>query len=227
MSSFASRVTEHFQSGTMTRNQPWLAEMQPNMFVEMSKDLAKRKEVKGEGEDVDHVWTFDLTAFAQDWIKEFTTNTSIMLVPKPPKDYKPGDSDSQDNWRVVLTGPKAPGTKPGVQAEITFDPAKLEDFLGSIVIGQQDPLQAAKEIERTAAKGAHSFCFSENFEPLGLPPIHDPGGYGDPVVAAAQDNEQVLSIHIGSSSTMCPSAGSSFNPEFGAIAAPTASLSKR
>ncbi len=38
-----SRVTEHFQSGTMTRNQPWLVEMQPNMFVEMSKDLAKRK----------------------------------------------------------------------------------------------------------------------------------------------------------------------------------------
>ena len=44
-----SRVTEHFQSGTMTRNMPWLAEMQPNMFVEMSKDLAKRKGV-GNGE---------------------------------------------------------------------------------------------------------------------------------------------------------------------------------
>ena len=41
-----ARVTEHFQSGTMTRNMPWLAEMQPNMFVEMSKDLAKRKGVK-------------------------------------------------------------------------------------------------------------------------------------------------------------------------------------
>lgn len=38
-----SRVTEHFQSGTMTRNMPWLVEMQPNMFVEMSKDLADRK----------------------------------------------------------------------------------------------------------------------------------------------------------------------------------------
>ena len=41
-----SRVSEHFQSGTMTRNMPWLVEMQPNMFVEMSKDLAKRKGVK-------------------------------------------------------------------------------------------------------------------------------------------------------------------------------------
>jgi formate dehydrogenase major subunit len=41
-----SRVTEHFQSGTMTRNMPWLVEMQPNMFVEMSKDLAKRKGIE-------------------------------------------------------------------------------------------------------------------------------------------------------------------------------------
>ena len=41
-----ARVTEHFQSGTMTRNMPWLVEMQPNMFVEISKDLARRKSVK-------------------------------------------------------------------------------------------------------------------------------------------------------------------------------------
>ena len=59
-----------------------------------------------------------------------------------------------------------------------------------------------KEIERTAAKGSHSFCFSENFEPLGLPTISGNTGYWDPVLAAAQANEQVLSIHIGSSSRM-------------------------
>ena len=41
-----ARVTEHFQSGTMTRNMPWLVEMQPNMFVEMSEGLARRKGVK-------------------------------------------------------------------------------------------------------------------------------------------------------------------------------------
>jgi formate dehydrogenase major subunit len=39
------RVTEHWQTGQMTRNLPWLAEMQPEMFVEMSVDLAKRKGV--------------------------------------------------------------------------------------------------------------------------------------------------------------------------------------
>jgi predicted TIM-barrel fold metal-dependent hydrolase len=75
-------------------------------------------------------------------------------------------------------------------------------YIPLTIIPLWDPQLAVAEIERTAAKGSHSFCFSENFEPLGLPTIHDPAGYWDPVVAAAQDNEQVLSIHIGSSSTM-------------------------
>ncbi len=35
------RVSEHWQTGLMTRWCPWLAEMQPEMFVEMSVELAK------------------------------------------------------------------------------------------------------------------------------------------------------------------------------------------
>jgi predicted TIM-barrel fold metal-dependent hydrolase len=70
------------------------------------------------------------------------------------------------------------------------------------IIPLWDPALAVAEIERTAAKGSRSFCFSENFEPLGLPTIHDPSRYWDPVIAAAQDTGQVVSIHIGSSSTM-------------------------
>ncbi len=34
------RVTEHWQTGLMTRNQEWLVEMEPQMFVEMSEELA-------------------------------------------------------------------------------------------------------------------------------------------------------------------------------------------
>ncbi len=34
------RVSEHWQTGVMTRWQPWLLELQPEMFVEMSHDLA-------------------------------------------------------------------------------------------------------------------------------------------------------------------------------------------
>jgi formate dehydrogenase major subunit len=40
------RMTEHWQTGGMTRNIPWLAEAMPNMFVEMSEELAKDKGIK-------------------------------------------------------------------------------------------------------------------------------------------------------------------------------------
>ena len=39
------RMTEHWQTGGMTRNIPWLAEAMPKMFVEMSEELAKEKGV--------------------------------------------------------------------------------------------------------------------------------------------------------------------------------------
>ena len=45
------RVVEHWQTGVMTRWQPWLLEMQPQVFVEMSKELAKLKGI-GNGERV-------------------------------------------------------------------------------------------------------------------------------------------------------------------------------
>lgn len=37
------RVSEHWQSGAMTRNLPWLAEMMPEMFVEISRELAAER----------------------------------------------------------------------------------------------------------------------------------------------------------------------------------------
>jgi len=37
------RVTEHWQTGILTRWQPWLLETQPQLFVEMSLELAKLK----------------------------------------------------------------------------------------------------------------------------------------------------------------------------------------
>jgi len=40
------RVSEHWQTGAMTRQQPWLVEMQPEMFVEMSLELADELEIK-------------------------------------------------------------------------------------------------------------------------------------------------------------------------------------
>ena len=40
------RVTEHWQTGVMTRWTPWLVELEPQMFVEMSKELAKDKGIR-------------------------------------------------------------------------------------------------------------------------------------------------------------------------------------
>ncbi len=43
------RVTEHWQTGVMTRWTPWLLELEPQMFVEISKELAKERGIrKGE-----------------------------------------------------------------------------------------------------------------------------------------------------------------------------------
>jgi formate dehydrogenase major subunit len=43
------RLTEHWQAGQLTRNLPWLVELQPEMFVELSEELAKEKGIKNGG----------------------------------------------------------------------------------------------------------------------------------------------------------------------------------
>ncbi len=40
------RMTEHWQTGGMTRSLPWLVELVPDMFVEISETLARQKGVK-------------------------------------------------------------------------------------------------------------------------------------------------------------------------------------
>ncbi len=40
------RVSEHWQAGAMTRNLPWLVELVPDMFVEISEELAESKSLK-------------------------------------------------------------------------------------------------------------------------------------------------------------------------------------
>jgi predicted TIM-barrel fold metal-dependent hydrolase len=73
-------------------------------------------------------------------------------------------------------------------------------YIPLILIPIWDPKLAATEMERCAAKGATTFAFSENPAPLGLPTIHDPNRYWDPVFATANELEMVASMHVGSSS---------------------------
>jgi formate dehydrogenase major subunit len=40
------RVTEHWQAGAMTRNLPWLTELVPDMFCEISEELAAQKGIQ-------------------------------------------------------------------------------------------------------------------------------------------------------------------------------------
>jgi predicted TIM-barrel fold metal-dependent hydrolase len=60
-----------------------------------------------------------------------------------------------------------------------------------------DPELAAKEVRRLAAKGVHSLTFTENPATLGFPSFHD--DHWDPLWKACQDEDVVLSIHLGSS----------------------------
>jgi predicted TIM-barrel fold metal-dependent hydrolase len=75
-------------------------------------------------------------------------------------------------------------------------------FIPMVIMPLWSPELAVQEIERTAAMGARAVAFSENPSPLGLPTIHDPSGYWDPVMAAAADNELVVCMHVGSSSQL-------------------------
>jgi predicted TIM-barrel fold metal-dependent hydrolase len=60
-----------------------------------------------------------------------------------------------------------------------------------------DPLLAAAEVRRLAAKGVHSLTFTENPATLGYPSFHS--DHWDPLWRALVDEGVVLSIHLGSS----------------------------
>ncbi|NUU23232.1 MAG: amidohydrolase family protein, partial [Streptomycetaceae bacterium] len=75
-------------------------------------------------------------------------------------------------------------------------------FIPMTLIPLWDPHEAAREMERCAGLGSRAIAFSENPEPLGLPTIHDPDGYWDPVMRAANDTGMVVCMHVGSSSTL-------------------------
>jgi len=71
-----------------------------------------------------------------------------------------------------------------------------------IILPLWDAHLAAKEIERTAAKGAKAIAFSENPYQLGLPSIHDRNGFWEPMVAAAAETGMPICMHLGSSSQL-------------------------
>jgi predicted TIM-barrel fold metal-dependent hydrolase len=81
----------------------------------------------------------------------------------------------------------------------------LEEWVGSYpdrIVPLQVPYLldvdiAADEIRRNAKRGFKSVTFSEAPDKLGFPSLHT--GYWDPFMAACEETETVVSLHIGSS----------------------------
>lgn len=68
------------------------------------------------------------------------------------------------------------------------------------IIPLWDPELAAEEIRRCAEKGSHAVAFSEIPPYLGLPSIHS--GYWDPFLAACDETDTVINMHVLSGSKM-------------------------
>ena len=81
-----------------------------------------------------------------------------------------------------------------------FNDAYPGRFIPLMIIPLWDPVLAAKEVERTAARGGKSIAFSENPTKLGLPSIHSE--HWHPLWKACEDAGYVISMHVGSSSNM-------------------------
>ena len=67
------------------------------------------------------------------------------------------------------------------------------------IVYMRDPVVAAAEVKRNAARGFRSVCLSENPECLGLPSVHT--SHWDPLLAACAETGTVINLHLGSSST--------------------------
>jgi predicted TIM-barrel fold metal-dependent hydrolase len=83
-----------------------------------------------------------------------------------------------------------------------------------IIVPLWDAELAAAEVRRNAARGVHATCFSEIPPYLGLPSVHDKDGYWEPFVAACEETDTVICMHIGSSSKM-PSTSPDAPPAVG------------
>lgn len=98
------RVSEHWQTGVLTRHEPWQMEMMPQQFVEISNELAKEKGIKS-GDKVTvssgrgKVWAI---AWVTDRFKPFKVmNATVHQVGLPwcfgwqyPEDGSGGDSSN-------------------------------------------------------------------------------------------------------------------------------------
>lgn len=70
-----------------------------------------------------------------------------------------------------------------------------ERFVCSQIAWLRDPVVGAQEIYRNAERGFRAVLFPENPERFGLPSVHK--RHWDPILAACEETETVLNIHLG------------------------------
>lgn len=106
------RVSEHWQTGLMTRPQAWLLELQPQVFVEMSEELAKLKSIKnGERVKVASVrGAIECTAVVTKRFKPFKIGDSIVHEVGMPYNF---------GWRWPVSGKEE---SPNLLTPSTGDP---------------------------------------------------------------------------------------------------------
>jgi formate dehydrogenase major subunit len=79
------RVTEHWQTGVMTRHAPWLLEAAPQLFVEMSEELAKERNIS-----------------AGEKVKVTSARGEVLAVAMPTKRFKPMEIEGKQVHQVGL-----------------------------------------------------------------------------------------------------------------------------
>ncbi len=103
------RVSEHWQTGIMTRWQPWLLEAQPQLFVEISTELAKLKDIKN-GEKIMVISSrgkVQATALVTSRFKPFTIQGDVIHQIGLPWHYgwvHPKDGGDSANLLTPSTG---------------------------------------------------------------------------------------------------------------------------
>lgn len=109
------RLTEHWQAGGMSRWLPWLAEAQPNMFIELSRELAQQKGIKnGELVEVSSArGSLKAIAVVTARFKPFTIDGQTVHMIGMPWHF---------GWQGLATGPSANDLTPHVGDANTMIP---------------------------------------------------------------------------------------------------------
>ena len=84
------RLTEHYLSGVMSRWNPWLAELMPELFIELSPELAAAKGIKN-----------------TDWVRISTPRAEIRakaLVTRRMRPFRAASRSGRGRWRPPRSG---------------------------------------------------------------------------------------------------------------------------